>query len=1419
MSRNRLSQDYINWTLTLNVSQVQEEIHKLEKENKDLQAQTSATRKAMAKLEAEGKKGSTEWKNLRNSISEYNRSISENKDKISQLTKCMNLGDMTANQLQKRLRHLQAEFRNTSKAQQPEKWKELSQQVNACKEALAEASKPAQTLWEKFKNLTSVQEILKGGLWSIGEKIIDVVTGAFKKAATTIMDFESSNARLAAILGTNIDGISSLTEQAKLLGRTTTATASDVTSLQTELAKLGFSTDAIEAMTPAVLKFSQAVGADLGSASAFAGAALRIFGKDAADTEEVLASFAVATTKSSLDFSKLETALSTAGPVAAAFGMSIEDTTALLGQLANAGFDASSAATATRNILLNMADSSGNLAKALGKPVSNLDELVAGLKKLNSEGIDLAKALDLTDKSSVAAFQSFLAGTDAMIELRDGITGCTDGFNDMTDTMTDSADAAWAGLESAIEGLVLKFFAFREVLKGLFNGASEVVTWLGDMIDMFAPLGRIVMAVVGAFGALLSLLGKGIKFISDLVKESTGFKVVLNSLVVAVIAYRAASMKAVESVKGWAAAIKSWVIAARTKITTTYADIQGTNLATKATHLFNAALKANPIGLVVGLLAALVAGIVAYCSALDKTEKKTEELDEATKRYNDAMADAGVKYETQKDKIDKLVKIQNDETLAKEQRIRAINELNRIIPGYNAQLDAETGKVRANTQALKDYLKQLKKKLELEANQNAYKDLIEEESKVKRDQYTKWKNSQDNPNSKKMDSIWDTMAKNGTEGQKAMGNTMRNVNTQFKNMSFEDYFESLNIPETQKRKGFEKYLNETDTDLSELNSTPAAGGSPEGGDKKPGKGSGSQPPKKDPIKEATAAADKLHGENMLSLEQLKDDLADSDYVIRKNKEIIRYCNDLDGALTALKKKTAATNKDLINKIEDRQNKIAGDALKAQSEINAARTRQAADAHKTYMEVLQEGVDEQNDIIEVALRKQTITEGQADLMRLRNQKDLHADQMAELRRYYSEVEQADYMSENDRRQALDSISGDIRKMQSQILTDTGNWAARLRSMMENPESFGSIARSYEMQCKDIEATYDTMIGMVEAGSDQAVALEAEKNRRLAALNYQYQEQQWALRENAGLSWNDEYERQLNQLKSMHARALIDEKGFQKKKLELQVNSAKQYYDYYSGLSSSMFTAIQNAEIATSDAKYDVLIQQAKNNGEDTAALEEEKENKKLEIQKKYADVDFAIKISQIIADTSVSIMKAFSQLGPIGGAVAAAMLTATGVAQVVSAKAERDKIKNMEPGRTAASSPEETATKTRVLTGYSDGGYTGDGRRLEVAGIVHKGEYVVPMPIMKDPRVIDAVGLIESIRQQRMLGRPATAASGGSFAQGGYTSAPAIDFSEFREGVAEMRSMLQNIRAYVVYRDIEQAREKLDRARAPFTRKG
>ena len=220
-----------------------------------------------------------------------------------------------------------------------------------------------------------------------------MAVSALKDGVGTAMDFEAAVSKLSAILGVGKDEMTELVEQARQLGATTIFTAQEVAELQTELAKLGYGQQEIKNMTKDVWLFAQATGSSLADAASLAGASLRMFEKDTQDTQDFVDKMAASTNKSALSFSFLQNAMSTVSPVANAFGFKIEDTLALLGQLANAGFDASSAATATRNILLNLADTNGVLAKSLGKPVTNLDELITGLRTLNEGGIDLATSL------------------------------------------------------------------------------------------------------------------------------------------------------------------------------------------------------------------------------------------------------------------------------------------------------------------------------------------------------------------------------------------------------------------------------------------------------------------------------------------------------------------------------------------------------------------------------------------------------------------------------------------------------------------------------------------------------------------------------------------------------------------------------------------------------------------------------------------------------------------------------------------------------------------------------------------------------------------------------------------------------------------------------------------------------------------
>ncbi len=1440
----KLNNDKIAVELDLKAQKAQEEIHRLTKATKELRDQNSQHRKEISRLAATEGDYSAEIKRLNELIRSNKRDIEANNRAMEKARKEIDISRMSAADLGKELKRLKGELNKTSKTLYPERYRELENEIRRVEKAHAEATRSTRGFLASLLSLDKIATSIKGFFMGLGMVIMTQVIGAFKQLTNIIQDFERANSKLASVLGTTIDGVSRLTDQAKYLGRTTTATASQVTGLQTELAKLGFTQDVIEKLTPSVLKFAKAVDTDLSSAAAFAGAAMRMFNKDADQAEAVMASFAVATTKSALDFHKLEASLSTVGPVANAFGFSLEETTALLGQLSNAGFDASSAATATRNILLNLADANGDLAKALGGPVTNLDELVNGLNKLNAEGVDLAKALELTDKRSVAAFSTFLNGSDSILALRDSITDCTGDFQQMAATMADNAAGSFAGFQSAVEGLILKFFDFREALKTLYEWGTDVVNWIGEIVDAFSPMGTMIGWAATTVGALVSALGTLVGWITKLFTQTAAGRMILNGVVAALVAYKVATLLASNATKTFISNIANAIKAIIAKTAAVYSAAKADGAAAVATRLWNAALMANPIILIISLLAMAVAAIMGYNSAMDDATEKTDAWTEASK-------EAAKQYGEQKGKIQALIMVAENENLSLERRKKAVAELNRIIPNYNAQIDATTGKYKASKQALDAYLISLEKEMRYKANESKMRELVAAAEEA-RDAYDEaeiaaakagrttrnWlgfvypSDAQKNANSKK--SLWkkaedDLQAfqgrmkkaiEDGTITPPEITEEIETVNTGLDNTNKTASETVTRLKEINTElKRLRKMDPESDEELDRIQKRIKL--LQEEKKELLGKAKAKRTPgtyKEDSLDQVTAPVDDAHQRRLLEIN--KQDLTETERTIAKNQELIRYCFELNNALETLRANTDSTHTKTLDAITAEQNKLAAQSLTAQKAINTAMVKQDSEDYKQRKTAAEAFYKQQSDLIRASVINDADLQEAANVYLLDLDRQNHADQLKELQQYYDKVAAADYYTKDEKTKLLQQLGKDIRSVQSQILTDTGKFTELMREATTDTTSKEGITASFDRQRSAMILYYEALKDAEGVSAEEIVALETEKQRRIAALNYQYQEQMWQLQELVGLSWADEYERELAQLENYHRQGLISTKDYEKKKLELGVTNAKKYFDYYANLSGSMFSAIQDAEIAQSDAKYNVLIQQAKNNGEDTAALEEEKENKKLEIQKKYADVDFAIKISTIIGNTAVAIMQAFAQLGPIGGAIAAAMLTATGVAQVVSAKAERDKIKNMQPSNTAGSSGTVAAPAKaeRVLSGYSDGGYTGDGDRYEVAGVVHRGEYVVPKPIMDNPRVVDAVGTIEAIRRNKILGSGMAAAPSAGYADGGYTTpAPSLSMEEFTKAVQEFRAATKAMRTYILYQDIEDAEETMARARAPFTR--
>lgn len=266
---------------------------------------------------------------------------------------------------------------------------------------------------------------------------------------------------------------------------------------------------------------------------------------------------------------------------------------------------------------------------------------------------------------------------------------------------------------------------------------------------------------------------------------------------------------------------------------------------------------------------------------------------------------------------------------------------------------------------------------------------------------------------------------------------------------------------------------------------------------------------------------------------------------------------------------------------------------------------------------------------------------------------------------------------------------------------------------------TVDEDYAAQLKVLEASYQARKEMAEKNNLDTTELDSAYLRAKEQLESEHQQRIQSIRDQYGLSTQQErFNAELEQLRLAREQQFLTEEQYEQAVQNLKRDSYKKQFDYYSSLFSGAIQALQQAEMDQVDAKYDAEIEAAQGNTEEVERLENEKAQKKLDIQKKYADVNFAIKASQIIADTAVSIMKAYADLGPIAGSIAAALMGVTGAAQLASAKAERDKIKNM---TLSGSNSGSSGTDARVATGRQSGGKI-DVRRAQDGKLFPDADY-------------------------------------------------------------------------------------------------
>lgn len=1423
------------------INSLSAEIGKLEKQNASLSSSISKVNnelekqeKKLAKMEAAGKTNTAAYKQLAQSV-EANRqkqaqlstqlkqtqnALDKDREKVAQFTSSLKLNQMTMQQLRERASQLRRQLDVTSKAASPETYKRLSSELAKTEAQMGKLSKKSQSLNSML--LTAGGTIM--GL--MGKRVLMGLWDSFRNGINTITSFESANASLAAVLGTTQDGVQRLTEDAKRLGEVTEYSASQVTQMQTELAKLGFNEQEILDSTQYILQFATATGSDIPSAAQLAGAALRAFGLEATEMQRVVSAMGVATTKSALDFTYLQNSMSTIAPVANAFGFSIEETTALLGTLANSGFDASSAATATRNILLNLADSGGKLAQALGKPITSLDELAPALQQLKNEGISLADALELTDKRSVAAFETFLNGADTMTTLRDSITGVGDDLAAMQQTKLDTVEGSVQLLKSAWEGLMLQFYDS----KGIFK----------DLVDMTIKF--------------ISGLRTAVKWVQDNAKAIKIFAGILATYLAtgkAITLWRAKDITA---------------IIAQTKAR--MAEIAATISTKNANELLKKSLLSSPWGLIAISITAVVTGLIALVKWLNKASVTQEAFNNTQERAKELSAEKTESIQEEKSALNALVGAIIDTNDNEQLRNDLIEQLQKQYPGFLAHIEKEKITNELLQGALMNANQEYERRINLmaeEAKAQAYQETLVDLNKTLIQQEQELATAtKDRKKNKIREQIAETqeaikaIQEGYQEAVKSVEQAKNSLNDFTSVEGMENRMDALlkdiaakqqaanNARSKQQKEYYLKQAQQLQQQYGALSLQYTAA-----------------------VKEAEAIAveEKKEAQQQqakLSDEAYKEQLNDLQDSYAKRKAVVIQ---QEAAMQITAEDSKRKQLEITKEQADAELAFAQAHGKATTDlqIKAANAQMALnkDNYSRMEKDLQQWLDDSLRADKQALLNREMTQDEYDAHACELQTQ-HLDKLKALMEQYGmdttgiEKKIADNQIKNQE-EANKAILNAAKKARQEALKLSGEHEQAELGMLEEQRRLGLITETqYEAQRRQIADIYAK-----ERLGIETIYYEAFKNmdaETVKAAQDAVAEATKALDETLQdrLAKASEYTRELRDIFAETAAACGDTLGGQL--MDNMANAMDAIGQFQEKLASGTMDmeqkigagvqmvvsiaaqALQAAEQITAqifemeanqlEAAKQKELAAVGDNAEERERIEQEYAEKELEMRKKQADADAAIQSAQLWVSTAMGIASVWAtsmQLGPIAGPIAAGILSALllGLAGVQQANilAKRDEIKNqtLEGSGGSGSSGINEGSAESVTTirpeyqagsrGYSDGGYTGDGGVHEPAGIVHKGEYVVSQAELRNPSVVPMVRAIEGVRQSRKHGR----AGVHGFADGGYTDTGGVSESvlgiiqSLADQVDEMKS--KTLHADLNYHQFKQTEKKMDNIKA------
>ncbi|MEK3710641.1 phage tail tape measure protein [Bacillus sp. FSL K6-1005] len=388
-----------------------------------------------------------------------------------------------------------------------------------------------QSLTEFGSRMASMGTTVAAGFGVISAATVGGLAGAVKASA----DFDTAMRKAGAIAGASEEQFNDMRNAALDLGATTSKSASEVAEAMTELAAKGFDANQVIAAMPGIIKAAEASGEDLALTSDTVTSALNAFGMEASDATKVADILTVTANKSAAGMSDMSYALKYAAGPAHQLGISMEELSAAVGIMVDAGADGSQAGTTLRASLLRLVDPPKAAAAMLERLGVSTTDSNGKFKTLQQIVAELQKSMEGMTKAEKGAALARIFGTESVSGMMAVISAGPAKLGEFTKALENSGGAAAEagkkmkqGIGGALENLGGAFETLTIMIgdelapfvQSLADNITDLINWFNNLSEGAKRFVAVSGLIIGGLAGFIALTGAAVAIIGSLISAT-----------------------------------------------------------------------------------------------------------------------------------------------------------------------------------------------------------------------------------------------------------------------------------------------------------------------------------------------------------------------------------------------------------------------------------------------------------------------------------------------------------------------------------------------------------------------------------------------------------------------------------------------------------------------------------------------------------------------------------------------------------------------------------------------------------------------------------------------------------------------------------------------------------------------------------